>query len=371
MDNDPGIVAAKVASDFAGLAFVPIASQFELFPLLVEAGHGTPTELLQQHQQKWEQSGKGVSPLNLPLLQDVLYIMAGIGFVTKGDNETYTPNTMTQHLVTHPSALCGLLQGAIEAMTAAAFLNRKLKATNYQYPFKEGETPLQYAYESMGKTDLAKSDFFGIMAQEGRMPSFNTFMEGKWGIKAEPTFPALAKMCNYDLAGQLASGSGEYTLVDVGGGRGHRLQDVLKAFPDIKPKSLVLQEYSIADVTPEVQEQLTVMAWNFKTSPQPVENAAMYFISWIFHNLTDLAAEELLKKIAAAMGPHSRLMIVEPVKNVNAGNLHAIMILILGGRERSSEEWKVLAGRCGLEVSFEVYPPFGEGMVEMKRVEAK
>jgi hypothetical protein len=52
MNNDPGIVAATVATNVAGLAFVPIASQFELFPLLVEAGHGTSAELLQQHQQK-------------------------------------------------------------------------------------------------------------------------------------------------------------------------------------------------------------------------------------------------------------------------------------------------------------------------------
>lgn len=370
MNNDPGIVAATVASNFAGLAFVPIASQFELFPLLVEAGHGTPAELLQQHQQKWEKAGKGESPLNLPLLQDVMFIMAGLGFVTKGDSDDYTPNPMTQHLVTYPSALCGLLQGAIEGMMAAAFLTRQLQATNFRYPFKERQTPLQYAYESMGKTELAKSDFYGIMAQEGRMQSFNTFMEGKWGIKAELSFPDLAKMCGYELASKLSSGTGQYSLVDIGGGRGHRLQDVLKSFPDLKPKSLVLQEYSIDDVAPEVQEKLTVMAWNFKTSPQPIENASIYFISWIFHNLPDEAAEDLLKKIASAMGEHSRLLIMEPVKNLNAANLHAIMILILGGRERSSGEWKALAANCGLEVSFEAYPPFGEGMIEMKKVAA-
>jgi hypothetical protein len=129
-----------------------------------------------------------------------------------------------------------------------------------------------------------------------------------------------------------------------------------------------LQEYSINDVNPEVKEQLIVMPWNFKTSPQPIENASIYFISWIFHNLPDEAAEDLLKKIASAMGEHSRLLIVEPVKNPNAANLHATMILILGGRERGSEEWNALAVKCGLEVSFEAYPPFGEEMIEMMKV---
>lgn len=367
MNSDPGIAAAMLCGSFAGISFVPIAARFELFPLLVEAGHGTPAELLQQHQRNWDKSGKGASPLNIVLLQDVLFIMAGIGLVSKGNGDDYTPNYMTQHLVSHPSALYGLLT-SIEGLLAAAFLVPQLEATNFQYPFKEKQTPLQYAYQSMGKTELAKLDIYDIRAAEGRAQSFNTFMDGKWGIKDEPSLPDLIKAWGYDLATKLSSGASEYAFIDIGGGRGDKLQEVLNAYPDVQPKRLVLQDIDVSDVCSEVKERFTVMDWNFKESPQQVEGASVYFTSWIFHNLPDEAAESLLKKIASAMNEHSRLLIVEPMKNLMSADLHAIMILIMGGRERSSPEWKALAARCGLEVSFEVYPSHGDGMVEMRTV---
>ena len=367
MNSDPGIVAATLCGSFAGISFVPIAARFELFPLLVEAGHGTPAELLKRHQQNWEKSGKGASPLNIVLLQDVLFIMAGIRLVSRGNGDDYRPNHMTQHLVDHPSALCGLLT-SIEGIMAAAFLVPQLEATNFQYPFKENQTPLQYAYQSMGKTEMAKMDIYDIRAAEGRTQNFNTFMDGKFGIKGEPSFPDLVKTWGYDLVTKLSGGTSEYAFIDIGGGRGHKLQEILTAYPDVQPKSLVLQDVDVSDISSEIKEKFTVMKWNFKESLQPVEGASVYFTSWIFHNLPDEAAENLLRKIASAMREHSRLLIVEPMKNLMSADIHAIMILIMGGRERNSAEWKALAKRCGLEVSFEVYPPYGDGMVEMRRI---
>jgi hypothetical protein len=44
------------------------------------------------------------------------------------------------------------------------------------------------------------------------------------------------------------------------------------------------------------------------------------------------------------------------------------MIEQLGGRERSSKEWKQMASMAGLKVTFEAYPAAGEGLVEMRKL---
>ena len=68
------------------------------------------------------------------------------------------------------------------------------------------------------------------------------------------------------------------------------------------------------------------------------------------------------------MGLHSRLLIHEFSKNKNYGNMHATMIELFGGRERSSKEWKKLAAMARLRVTFEAYPDAGEGLVEMQKL---
>ena len=68
------------------------------------------------------------------------------------------------------------------------------------------------------------------------------------------------------------------------------------------------------------------------------------------------------------MAPGSRVLIIEYAKNLTYTSLHASMIALYGGRERSSVEWRQMAGLCGLEVTFEVYVKAGESLVEMRRI---
>ncbi|GFF92073.1 O-methyltransferase, putative [Aspergillus lentulus] len=70
------------------------------------------------------------------------------------------------------------------------------------------------------------------------------------------------------------------------------------------------------------------------------------------------------------MAPRSRLLIQEFAKNANYAKMHAAMIALYGGRERSSTERHQMAGLARLRVTFEAYPPFKEGLIGMRMVES-
>lgn len=249
-----------------------------------------------------------------------------------------------------------------EGMMAGAFLMKKLQDTNFAYPFQEAEGPMQHAYQLMGQEALAQSHTYTIMEAQGRMDSFNEFMVGKF-LKFG-TFPERVESLGYDLRAAL-SAPGSVAMVDIGGGRGELLLEVQAAFPHLTAENLVVQEFNAEiDEVPGV----SLMAWNYKTSPaQPITGARIYSLQHILHNLPDLAAVALLQKLSQAMAPTSRLLIIEYAKNMTYTHLHASMIALFGGRERSASEWRQLAQVSGLQVTFEAYVAGGESLVEMRK----
>lgn len=256
------------------------------------------------------------------------------------------------------------MSSTTEPLWAAAFLMRQLQDTNFEYPFRDKRTPTQYGYKLIGQDRFVDGHTYAIMHMQGRMPSFNMFMEGKFGKFG--AMPERVRSFGYDLDTALQSGKSDVAVVDIGGGRGEMLMEVQAAYPHLKKRNLVLQEYK-----PDImnQEALTITHWDFKDdSPQPVLGAAIYSLTHIYHNLPDLEAIRLMKKISDAMAPYSTMLIHEFPKNVVYGKMHATMIELYAGRIRSSREWRQMAALVGLQVTFEAYPPAGEGLVEMRKL---
>lgn len=292
-----------------------------------------------------------------------MFAMAGLKLVDLVAEDTFRANRFTKHMVEVPSSVHGMLHFTTEPLFSAAFMMRQLESTKFAYPFRECETPTQFGYRLLG-ADYADRHTYDIMYQQGRMPSFNTFMEGKFGKFGK--MPDRVKGFGYDLDALLGPQNGVDCIVDVGGGRGEMLLEVAEAYPHLKKSQLILQEYQ-----PEISDdqQLTVMHWDFKDgSEQPVRHALIYSLTHIYHNLPDLEALELMKTISNAMGPNSRMLIHEFAKNSTYGKMHATMIQLYAGRIRSSSEWKRMAALAGLQVTFEAYPVAGEGLVEMVKL---
>ena len=251
----------------------------------------------------------------------------------------------------------------------SAFLMKRLVETDFAYPFQECEAPFQYAYKCMG-SDIAHEHAYTIMGLTGRLDSFNTFMTGKFG-RGEP-MPSRVQKLGYNLPGLLTQKDQDPqppVVVDIGGGRGELLLELKDAFPHLGRHSLVLQEYN-----PDIGEvpEVTQMSWDYKdrgaNNEQPVKGALIYSLAFVLHNLSDFEAVRLLRKIAVAMDHRSRILIQELTKNAISATTHAAMIIMYGGRERTSAEWRELAAEAGLMVSFEAYPPVGECLVEMRQI---
>ncbi|KAJ9654914.1 hypothetical protein H2198_006096 [Neophaeococcomyces mojaviensis] len=371
--SDPATYLASTLHSVAALSFVPVAVHFNLFYHLVAVGPVATAQALADSYNASSSDGKPKSPLSVRLAEDTMYAMSSLRFVDYVDTDagdTFRVNAVTQHIVNTPSVVHGMNHFTIDPYWSGAFLMRKLQASNFtEYPFQENQTPSQFGYAAVGEQEYANEHTYGIIAKQGRMESFNLFMEGKFG-KFGSSMPARIKSFGYDLDGLLSGAEvNGIVMVDIGGGRGEQLIELHQAYPQLTSSQLVLQEYQV-DLSLDETAPFSMNAWDYKSSDdQPIRGARAYNLSHIYHNLSDELALSLMKKVSNAMRPeYSRMLIQEFSRNANYGKMHAAMITLYAGRTRSRLQWKDMAAACGLKVTFEKYPDLGEGLIEMMKV---
>ncbi|KAL2824400.1 hypothetical protein BDW59DRAFT_172922 [Aspergillus cavernicola] len=348
------------------LGYFPVAANFHLFEILADTDKVvTGEEVLTAWKQKattLDDNATQAVP-GLVLIQDTLLAMGGLGVVDIPCDDLYSANGATRHLATISSALHGGLHFTTEVILAAAFLMPMLKATNFAYPFRACETPLQYAYKKMGNEEYAKQHTYAIMAAEGRMDNFNTFMTGKFGKVAK--IPDRLQSLGYDLGALLETRPPTIKMVDIGGGRGELLLEIKEAFSELKAEDLIVQEFNedLGDM-----DGFIVTNWDYRgKNTHPVTGAFIYHLSHILRNLPDLDAVRLLQKVAEAMAPYSRILVHESTKSVNYAFLHSTMMELFGGRERNESDWREIAAVSGLRVTFLACPALGEGVIQLQK----
>ncbi|PSS22714.1 hypothetical protein M430DRAFT_97724 [Amorphotheca resinae ATCC 22711] len=149
-------------------------------------------------------------------------------------------------------------------------------------------------------------------------------------------------------------------IVDVAGGRGQSLLQIKKeieANGTADVGRMILQDRKpVLDAIPEEQlPGVEKMVINF-FEPQPVKNAHVYYLRRILHNWQDKECQVILKNIADAMAPDSRLLIGEMVVPEKPEGVDKtvywmdLCMLIIGGKERSKKEFSDLLASAGLEL---------------------
>jgi hypothetical protein len=152
--------------------------------------------------------------------------------------------------------------------------------------------------------------------------------------------------------------SGIGVLVDVGGGEGGLLAAILAANPALRgvlfdlPHVVVtagalLKRAGVADRCEVVGGSF------FETVP---EGADAYLLKSIIHDWDDAAAIEILRTCRAAMANTGRLLVVERV--IQPGNepdrakfSDLNMLVMLGGRERTADDFERLYTEAGFRVT--------------------
>ncbi|KAL4789101.1 hypothetical protein BDV19DRAFT_395362 [Aspergillus venezuelensis] len=364
----PGFSVFKTVASIGSLGFVPVAVRFRAFESLVEFDTpATARDVRDAYLRSCIGGTTDIPPVKL--IEDTLIAMAALEFATIADEGLFGPNEITRYLAAKPSAVQGVLHFTTEVLLASAYLMPKLEASGFEYPFTELDTPMQYAYKMMGDEKRAGLHTYAIMAENDRMGSFNTFMQGRFGMDQGAS--ERLKLLGYDLPFVITEAKGQglpTTMVDIGGGRGDLLLDLKKTIQGLEPQDLVLQEFN-----PDIIEvpSITVLKWDYsqENSPQPISGALIYHLAGVLHNLPDLGAAKLLQKVSVAMAPYSRILIHERLKEgAPAGN--ATMVVLFGGRERNVSEWRQLADLAGLKVTFSSFLNKGrQGLVEMRKIE--
>lgn len=147
-------------------------------------------------------------------------------------------------------------------------------------------------------------------------------------------------------------------IADVGGGKGQFLAEILRRHPG-STGVLADQAHTVADAkklfeTSGVADRATIVPTDFFT--RVPSGCDAYFIKNTLHNWDNDKAAVILRRIREAIGDdgEARLLIVENLLRGpgewDIGKLIDIEALaVLGGRERSREEWNTLAGEAGFE----------------------
>ncbi len=145
------------------------------------------------------------------------------------------------------------------------------------------------------------------------------------------------------------------TVVDVGGGHGGFLAAILRAAPGahgvlfdlphvVGGAHALLEEVGVFDRT-------EIVAGSFFDSVP--EGGDAYTLKSIIHDWDDEDAVRILRTCRAAMGPDARVLLVErdlgaPNEAPGAKLSDLNMLVVLGGRERTRDEYAALFQRSGL-----------------------
>jgi hypothetical protein len=143
-----------------------------------------------------------------------------------------------------------------------------------------------------------------------------------------------------------------HTIADIAGGNGHLLQAVLAATPNAEGILFDLP-HVIQHTSSVASDRLKLQAGNFFEDSLPVCDA--YLMMQIIHDWRDEESDKILKAVRRAAPPHAKLLLVEwlmPEDGTPSWTLFMdlIMLMTLGGKERTEQQFKDLLAGAGFSL---------------------
>lgn len=313
-----------------GSGFTPTAVRVTAtlrLPDLVEKGHRTAAALAAETGTDEQSLGR------------VLHYVSLLGLFT----ETTTPDGATKAyeltdvgrvlLSSHPGNLRRWLDlddpaRPMEARFEPA-MGRLLDAVRTGQPVYEQAHGRPFWADLAAHPDIEKSFNAGIARIAGRL------------------VPELARIYDWGAVGH---------VVDVGGGNGSLLLKLLTEYPALRGTLLELDSVveEAKETTAPVGERCDLVAGSF-FDPMPA-GGDVYLIANTLHNWSDHDAGRILGRCAEALAPGGRVVVVERLLDsgkdpVMASYADLLMLVLLGGRERSMSDLRDLGAGVGLALT--------------------
>jgi len=158
------------------------------------------------------------------------------------------------------------------------------------------------------------------------------------------------------------------TVIDVGGGTGAMLAEILRARPHIRG-TLVDLPRAVASSTALFQragvaERASAIGQSFFDALPA--GADLYLLRGVLNDWPDRDAEAILKRCAEAARPAGRVVVIKGVGAAAAPRGLTIEMVLVGGKQRTLDEFRELARRSGLEVVAAGRQASGHSVVECR-----
>jgi len=167
-----------------------------------------------------------------------------------------------------------------------------------------------------------------------------------------------------------ADWSGVQTVVDVGGGTGALLAEVLRARPAVQgilvdlPRTVAgsAEVFAAAGVS----ARATAAGQSFFDPLPP--GGDVYMIKNVLGDWADAEAAALLSRCAEAARPSGRVVMLGGVNPGEKASPELLMLVLVSGKDRTLGEFRDLARGAGLEVTATGRQPSGRFVVECRPV---
>jgi O-methyltransferase domain len=172
--------------------------------------------------------------------------------------------------------------------------------------------------------------------------------------------------------GQVAAVVGTYDfssfrrIGDIGGGRGHLLKAVLDSAPNATGVLFDLP-HVVAEAAGIASERLTILGGDFFKDALP--SCDVYLIMEVIHDWGDEESIEILKAIRRAAPSHAKVLLIEQIVPEDPGphwskTLDIHMLALLGGKQRTLQEYEALLAQAGLALKSETATPADISILE-------
>lgn len=160
--------------------------------------------------------------------------------------------------------------------------------------------------------------------------------------------------------------SGFHQIGDIGGGSGHLLQAILDAVPTAKGILFDLPHVT-EDAAGIASERLTLQPGDFFQDVLPSCDA--YLLMEIIHDWADAEAVAILQAVRRAAPSHAKVLLIETIVPDDPGPdwskmLDIHMLALLGGRQRTRQEYEALLTQAGFVLLREIDTHAGISILE-------
>ncbi|KAI0547170.1 S-adenosyl-L-methionine-dependent methyltransferase [Xylaria curta] len=282
-----------------------------------------------------------VTEIQESLLERLLRVVSRTGFITS-ENGAYCH--------THTSLAYVEQIGALFSPCYDEGIRGLIRLPEYlSVKDKEEAKSARHSLFTWNEGQEGKSTFEILSTMPTRTEGIHTLATNVQHLRPYTGFFDYAKLASEDRE--------RLVFVDVGGGNGHVIKEILQAFPQIRPEQCVLQDRAetleLARRTGLLPAGVQLLEHDYLTR-QPIPNAKAYHLRAVAYNLGDAELIQLLEQIVPVMGPDSKVLIAENILSDDKGTAFStvsdMIMLCIGGKERTERNFREVLDQAGLAI---------------------